>query len=45
MVYREGLEYCPGLLKVVDEILVNAVDHAVRTRLTNRAWRPSSAST
>lgn len=34
MAYREGLEYCPGLLKVVDEILVNAVDHSVRTRRT-----------
>jgi DNA topoisomerase-2 len=34
MVRRDGLEYCPGLLKVVDEILVNAVDHSVRTRRT-----------
>jgi DNA topoisomerase-2 len=34
MAYKDGMEYCPGLLKVVDEILVNAVDHSVRTRRT-----------
>jgi DNA topoisomerase-2 len=32
MVRREGLAYSPGLLKVFDEIVVNAIDHSTRTR-------------
>lgn len=29
---RQDVAYCPGLLKVFDEILVNAADHATRSR-------------
>ena len=32
MVRREALAYSPGLLKVFDEIVVNAIDHSTRTR-------------
>ena len=35
MVQRE-LMYSPGLLKVFDEIVVNAVDHATRTRMQSQ---------
>lgn len=34
MTFREDLTVCPGLLKIIDEIMVNAVDHSVRSRLT-----------
>ena len=32
MVRRDDLAYSPGLLKMFDEIIVNAIDHATRTR-------------
>lgn len=32
MVRNDALEYSPGLLKIFDEIVVNAIDHAVRSR-------------
>ena len=29
---RDDVAYCPGLLKVFDEIVVNAIDHSTRSR-------------
>ena len=26
------IDWCPGLYKIIDELIVNAMDHAVRTR-------------
>ena len=31
---RDDVAYCPGLLKVFDEIIVNAIDHTTRSRQT-----------
>jgi DNA gyrase/topoisomerase IV subunit B len=39
MELREGLLYSPAMLKVVDEILVNAVDHATRSRQLLAAYK------
>jgi DNA topoisomerase-2 len=30
---RDDVAYCPGLLKVFDEIVVNAIDHSTRSRI------------
>lgn len=32
-IMKKSLEYNPGLLKIFDEVLVNAVDHSVRSEL------------
>lgn len=32
---RRTINYIPGLLKIIDEILVNAIDHCIRTRVLN----------
>ena len=40
MEWRAELRYVPGLFKIFDEILVNAVDHATRTRAPGYAGQP-----
>jgi len=35
IIERKSIKYSPGLYKILDEILVNAMDHAVRTKGTD----------
>jgi DNA topoisomerase-2 len=42
---RTDVAYCPGLLKVFDEIVVNAIDHATRSREQLRVQMAASKQT
>lgn len=44
MIRRDNLSYSPGLLKVFDEIVVNAIDHATRTRTSKSNPKNGKAS-